>query len=172
MPTPAYLYVKGKVQGEITKGAMSEESVATMAQSGHDNEALVLALTHDVNIPRDPRSGSPTGQRVHTPVIITKVFDKSSPLLYKALVTNEILSEVTIKWYRPSTSSGMEHYFTHKLEGATVVDIKAIMPNCQDPGQAHFTHLEEVSFAYEKITWTHVLGKTEQMDSWKTTIKA
>ncbi len=171
MPTPAYLYVKGIKQGDITNGAMSPQSVGSLAQDGHDKEALVLALRHEVNIPQDTRSGAATGQRVHNPVVITKVFDKSSPLLYKALVTNETLPEVTIKWYRPSTSADMEHYFTHKLENALVVDIKAVMPNCQDPSQAHFTHLEEISFAYQKITWTHVIGKTEHTDDWKTAVK-
>jgi len=170
MPTPAYLSVKGSTQGDITSGAMTADSVANLSQSSHENEALVLAVRHDVKIPTDPQSGAPTGQRVHTPVIITKVFDKSSPMLYKALTNNEILDEVTIKWYRPTAASGMEHYFTHKLEKATVVDIKAFMPNCQDPSQAHFTHLEEVSFAYKKITWTHVIAKTEQSDDWTTAV--
>ncbi|WP_252724590.1 type VI secretion system tube protein Hcp, partial [Acinetobacter baumannii] len=38
-------------------------------------------FNHEVIIPRDPQSGQPTGQRVHKPVVITKVFDKASPLL-------------------------------------------------------------------------------------------
>jgi type VI secretion system secreted protein Hcp len=38
-------------------------------------------------IPRDPQSGQPTGQRAHKPVVTTKVYDKSSPLLQAALTS-------------------------------------------------------------------------------------
>jgi len=33
------------------------------------------------------------GQRMHKPLVITKELDKSSPLLYNALVTNEAITE-------------------------------------------------------------------------------
>ncbi|MDV3443847.1 type VI secretion system tube protein Hcp, partial [Pseudomonas otitidis] len=36
-----------------------------------------------------PQSGQPTGQRVHKPLMITKVFDKSSPLIFNALTSGE-----------------------------------------------------------------------------------
>jgi len=48
-----------------------------------------------------------------------------------------------------------------------LVDIKSHMPNCQDPSQAHFTHLEEVSFTYRKITWTHEVSNTSSFDDWR-----
>ncbi len=94
-------------------------------------------------IPRDPQSGQPTGQRVHKPVVITKVFDKASPLLLAALTSGERLTKVEIQWYRTSAAGTQEHYYTTVLEDAIIVDIKDYMHNCQDPGNAHFTHLED-----------------------------
>ncbi len=91
-------------------------------------------------IPRDPQSGQPTGQRVHKPVVITKVFDKASPLLLAALTSGERLTKVEIQWYRTSAAGTQEHYYTTVLEDAIIVDIKDYMHNCQDPGNAHFTH--------------------------------
>ncbi len=39
--------------------------------------------------------------------------------------------------------------------------------NCQDPGNAHFTHLEDVHFTYRKITWTHEVSGTSGSDDWR-----
>lgn len=166
MPIPAYMSVEGVTQGMITEDALSEDSVGNLYQEGHDDSFMVQAFEHNIMIPRDAQSGQPSGTRIHMPLKVTKVFDKSSPLLYQALVTGESLSCI-IEWYRTSTEGTHEHYFTHELEGAVIVDIKAIMPNCQDPLAAHFTHLEEVSFSYSTITWTHEIGGTEGTDDWR-----
>ncbi len=138
-----------------------------MFQEVHENEILVEAFKHDVVLPRDPQSGQPTGQRVHQPLVITKIFDKSSPLLFQALTSGERLPECELKWFRTSSTGQQEHYFTIKLEDAILVDIKSHMPNCQDPSQAHFTHLEDVSFTYRKITWTHEVSNTSSFDDWR-----
>ena len=85
MPTPAYMSIEGEMQGLITAGNFTEPSVGNIYQEGHEDQILVEAFKHNIILPRDPQSGQPTGQRVHQPVTITKVFDKCSPLLYSAL---------------------------------------------------------------------------------------
>jgi type VI secretion system secreted protein Hcp len=170
MPTPAYMTIEGANQGAITQGNFTEESVGNIWQEAHKDEILVEGFQHKLLIPRDPQSGQPTGQRVHQPLVITKVYDRCSPLLYNALTSGERLTKVRLKWYRTSATGQQEHYFTHELEDAVIVDITAHMPNCQDPGQAHFTHLEEVSFTYRKITWTHEVCSTTGTDDWRAPI--
>ena len=172
MPTPAYMSVQGTTQGPITQGAFTEASVGNIWQEGHEDEVLVQAFEHNIIIPRDPQSGQPSGQRVHQPMTITKIFDKASPLLLNALCTGEVLTTVEVKWYRTSTSGAQEHYFTTKLEDALVVDIQDCMPNCQDPGNANFTHLEKVSFSYRRITWTHEAAGTSAYDDWRAPVTA
>jgi len=167
MPTPAYLTIEGKTQGDITKEAFTEESVGNIYQEGHENEILVQAVEHVVTVPTDIQSGQPTGQRQHKPLMITKVFDKSSPLLYTALASGEMLPKCTIKWYRTSMQGKQEHYFTTELVDAIITQIKTRMPNCQDPSLSHFTHLEDVFFTYRMITWTHVVAGTEGSDDWR-----
>jgi type VI secretion system secreted protein Hcp len=167
MPTPAYLSIKGKSQGNITSGTFTSDSVGNIYQEGHEDEILVQAFSHCVTVPTDPQSGQPTGQRVHKPMVITKVFDKCSPMLYLALTSGELLTECVLKFYRTSTDGSQQHYFTITLTDAIIVDIKPYMPNCQDPSQAHFTHLEDVSFTYRMITWNHVVGSTEAVDDWR-----
>ena len=169
MPTPAYLSITGVKQGLITAGTFTQDSVGSIYQEGHEDQILVQAFAHQVIIPRDPQSGQPTGQRVHKPLMISKVFDKSSPLLFSALTTGEEVS-CRLEWLRTSSAGTQEHYFTIELEGATIVDIQSRMPNCQDPENAHFTHLEDVHFTYRKIIWTHEVAGTSGSDDWRSPV--
>jgi len=166
MPTPAYLSITGTKQGLITAGTFTQDSVGNIYQEGHENQILVQGFQHQVIIPRDPQSGQPTGQRVHKPLMISKVFDKSSPLLFSALTSGEMV-KCRLEWYRTSSVGTQEHYFTIELEDAILVDIQSRMPNCQDPNNSHFTHLEDVYFAYRKILWTHKVCGTSGHDDWR-----
>lgn len=172
MANPAYLTVEGDRQGLITAGNFTGNSVGNMYQEGHEDEALIEAFEHKIIIPRDLHTGQPTGQRVHHPLKVTKVMDKSSPLLMGALTTGERLSKVTLKFYRNSTSANIEHYFTIELEDALIVDIQQYMYNCQDPAMAHFSHLEDVYFTYRKIVKTHEVASTSESDDWRTQASA
>ena len=165
MPIPAYMSV-ANADGMLTAEALSADSIGNLYQDGHEEEFMVQAFEHSIMIPRDSQSGQPSGTRVHQPLKVTKIFDKSSPLLYNALVTGEsLICEIT--WYRTSAEGAIEEYFKHSLEGAAIVDIKAIMPNCQDPLNGPFTHLEEISFSYSTISWEHMVGGTEGTDDWR-----
>ncbi len=170
MPTPAYMSVTGQKQGNITAGTNTEDSVGNIWVTGHEDEFMVQSFNHTVTVPTDVQSGQPTGQRMHKPLIVTKVFDKSSPLLYTALTTGERLTTVTIKWFRTSKEGIQEHYFTHTLEDGVIVDLRAYMFNCQDPGMKHFTHLEDVAFTYRKIIWEHAVAGTSGEDDWRAPI--
>jgi type VI secretion system secreted protein Hcp len=158
--------VTGKLSGLMTKGAFTPESVGNIYQKGHEDQVMVQAFSHEVTIPCNPQSGQPTASRRHQPIVITKVFDKSSPLLLDALCRAEEITSVEIKWYRPSTNGDQEHYYTTKLEDAKIVHIKDYMHNCQDPTTAHFTHLQDVHFSYRRIEWSHVKSTTHGADDW------
>ena len=167
MPTPAYLVINGSRQGLITAGAFTQESVGNIYQEGHENQILVQAFSHQIIVPRDPQSGQPTGQRVHKPLMISKVFDKSSPLIFNALTSGEVLDNCHLAWYRTSSVGIQEHYFSIELIDAVIVDVQSRMPNCQDPAMAHYTQLEDVFFTYRKIKWTHEVSGTSGSDDWR-----
>ncbi|MBV6821719.1 Hcp family type VI secretion system effector [Pseudomonas sp. PD9R] len=170
MATPAYMSVTGEQQGLITAGAFTADSVGNTYQEGHEDQVIVQAFSHELTRPRDLQSGQPTGPRTNKPLMITKVFDKASPLLLNALCSGELITQVEIKWYRTSAQGTQEHYYTIELEDAIIVDIKDYMHNCQDPISAHFTHLEDVHFSYRKITWTHEVSGTSGSDDWRVPI--
>jgi type VI secretion system secreted protein Hcp len=157
MPVHAYLTLKGSKQGDI-KGSCDQE--------GHKGEILVQEFRHEVEIPRDPHSGQPTGRRVHKPMSLTKVFDKASPLLYQALCTGEMITEATLKWYRIKAGTE-EHYFTIQIKNGLLVTMKPYMPMCLDPKNAAYEHMEELAFSYEKIIWTWEPDGVQAEDSWK-----
>ncbi|KAB0480536.1 type VI secretion system secreted protein Hcp [Pseudomonas reinekei] len=167
MATPAYMSVTGEKQGLITAGAFTADSVGNTYQEGHEDQVMIQGFKHEISIPRDPQSGQPTGQRLHKPAVVTKVFDKSSPLLLAALTSGERLTEIEIQWFRTSGHGVQEHYYTTVLEDAIIVNIKDYMHNCQDPANAHFTHLQDVEFSYRKISWTHIASSTSGSDDWR-----
>jgi len=81
MALNAYLTLKGQKQGNIN---------GSVTQKGRENSILVHAFSQEVVSPRDPASGLATGKRQHKPLLIVKEIDKSSPLLWNALINNEI----------------------------------------------------------------------------------
>jgi type VI secretion system secreted protein Hcp len=139
---------------------------STVTSEGRQDTIEGLKFEHRVHI---PSSGTrlESGRRVHGPVVITKRFDKSSPLLYKALCNNEVV-EATIKFYRanPSGDGTTEQFFTIKLEEARIVSIQSRLPDTLDPGASNLPCSEDVSFFYGKISWTYEPGGVEHIDHW------
>lgn len=158
MPMPAHMTAEGENQGTIE---------GSCDMSGREGTMLIEGFEHDVTIPRDPQTGLSTGKRVHGPFKVIKVFDKASPLLYKALCTGEHFKNVTLKWYRISPKGQEEHYFTHELEDAILVQMKPWMPNCLDPSTESLTHMEDLLFTYRKIVWRWEIDGVEAEDDWK-----
>jgi len=167
MPTPAFIKIVGEKQKDITDGALSEDSVGGLRKRDHENEIMIHAFNHKIERPSDPNSGTLTGLAIHGPLTITKVIDKSSPLLYNALVRGETLTTCEIKLYRTNTNGEQEHYYSINLEDAIIVEIDSIMPHCQDPNMKNYIHMEKVSFRYQKITWSHEISGTLGDHSWQ-----
>jgi len=158
MPMPSHLECEGENQGKIE---------GSCDMKGREGTVLCYEMHHQVHIPRDPNSGLPSGKRVHGPITITKEFDKSSPKLYLALVTGEHMKKVVIKWYRIDKKGTEEHYFTHTLEDAIVVEMKPYVPITFVKENEPFRHMEQVSFTYDKIIWKWEPDGIESEDSWK-----
>lgn len=78
------------------------------------------------------------------------------PKLYQALITGERLSKVTIDLYRISGSGAEEKYFTIELEGAFIASIEASMPGSLESDLIPLGPGEQLTFGYNRITWTYV----------------
>jgi type VI secretion system secreted protein Hcp len=172
MDNPVYMSIEGSTQGKITEGATTPESVGNIYQNGHEDETMVKAFTHNIMVPRNTTTGQPTGQRTHNPLIVTKMIDKSSPLLYNALTTGETLTKVELKWYRTSYAGKPEHYYTMVLEDAVITDMEATMAAQEEAGTAQVVPVEKVSFSYRKVSWRHETASTSGEDDWRVGVGA
>jgi type VI secretion system secreted protein Hcp len=110
----------------------------------------LTGLSHEIISPRDPASGLATGKRQHKPIVFTKQLDSTTPLLLKALVTNETLTSVLIGLLRNG-----QQVATIKLTNAGVADYT-------DHGDT-----EHWSLTYQKIEWTWVDGGITASDDWE-----
>lgn len=166
MALNAYLNLKAQKQGDI-KGSVT--------QKGREGKIMVIAVSHQIVSPRDTASGLPTGKRQHKPFVITKEIDKSTPLLYSALVNNENIQTWELQFWTPQLSAaggvGAEkQHFTIKLTNANIASIDYRMLNNKNPELTRYAEFEEVAFTYQKIEWTWVDGGITAMDDWESPV--
>lgn len=167
MPTPCYLSIQGKTQGNITAGAFTADSVGNIYVEGHEDQMLVQEVEHEVLVPTDRQSGQPSGQRKHYPLSVAVTLNKSVPLLCNALTSGELLPDVSLGWYRTSIEGKQEHFFTMQLTDAIIMDIVCSMPDAQDSDHTNYTQIIYVSFCYRKIEWIHEISNTSGSDDWR-----
>lgn len=162
----AYMSLKGQKQGDI-KGSIT--------QKGREGKIGVIAMSHEIVSPRDAATGLPTGKRQHKPFVITKELDKSSPLLYNALVNNENISEWKVECYTPQLSAATgvgaeKQHYTVKLTNANIAFIHFRLLNVKGAETARFAEYEEVGFTYQKIEWVWTDGGITAMDDWESPV--
>jgi type VI secretion system secreted protein Hcp len=165
MALNAYLTLIGGSVGAI-KGSV--------VQKGRENSILVVAYSHLIEAAGEERSGQATGKPVHHPILITKGIDRSTPLLYQALVNNESFTTWQLKFWTTasggSLGTGQEiQNFTVDLTHARIASIRLIKPNTTDPDTASMPDREEVAFTYQNIQWTWNDGGISAGASWGST---
>ncbi len=156
MPMPGNLIITGEEQGLIEGSCELDEREGTI---------LVQAFDHVVEIPTDSR-GVASGTRVHRAMSITKEIDKSTPMLYQALCTNEMLTEVILNWYRLDGTGEYELYYSVTMANAFITKIRPWVPNVLDRSNETLKHMEDISITYEKIIWTWEPDGIEYEDAW------
>ena len=97
-----------------------------------------LRFSYLLKSPRDAASGLPTGKRMHTPVVFTKLMGTASPQIFSALARNENL---------PSVVVSMPGGYTIKLINANLSEVKQYTEVVNGAATA----LEDVSFTFQKI---------------------
>ena len=163
MALNAYLRLKGIQQGEI-KGSVT--------QKGREGKIMVVACDHEVVSPRDPASGQATGKRQHKPFTIVKEIDQSTPLLYRALVNNETITEWELQFWTPqvktTTGAGTEvQHYTVRLGGVHICAIHFSQHDNRNPDLVKYAESESVSFTYSHIEWLWVKGGITTSDDWQ-----
>ncbi|HVU44834.1 MAG TPA: type VI secretion system tube protein TssD [Terracidiphilus sp.] len=161
MALNAYLTLKGQKQGAIN---------GPVTQKGRENSILVHAFSNEIDSPRDPATGLPTGKRLHKPIRILKEVDKTSPQLWMALVNNENLTAWELKFWSVTATGVEQQTYTIDLTNASIASIREYMENNEESAKASLPLLEEVTFTYQKIQWTWTQGGITAMDDWSAPI--
>src|SRR5205814_1114707 len=84
--------------------------------------------------PRDVSTGHATGRRLHNPLVLyTEVEKGGVPMVFTALISNENLTKVTLKYWRSdSASSKQVNYYTIELENAVASELEIF---CDEDGR-------------------------------------
>jgi type VI secretion system secreted protein Hcp len=163
MALNAYMTIKGQKQGQIN---------GSVTQKGREGMILIHSFSNSIISPRDPQSGAPTGQRMHKPFFFLNEVDKSSPLLWNVLTTNENLTSVQIQFWAPGLAIGTgasleKQIYTVTLTNASIASMEQSMPSNVDPTTAKLSLQEEISLVYQKIEWTWNDGGITAGDDWE-----
>ncbi|AGF79239.1 type VI secretion system effector, Hcp1 family [Desulfocapsa sulfexigens DSM 10523] len=158
MALNAYLKLTGETQGEI-KGSVT--------QAGREDMIAIIAFDQEISSPRDAASGLPTGKRQHGPLTLVKEVDKSSPLIYSAMVNNENITSLELRCWQPSSTGKEVQHYTIQLENASISKIRQEMLNNKYPENMQHKEREHVSFCYQKIIWTWEDGGITAEDDWE-----
>ena len=139
MSNPAYLWLTDANGSPVVGGSMV---------SGRLGAIELKAVAHHLTIPVSGNTGRLTGTRVHTPIAVQKEFDKTTPVLFRALCENQTLKSATIKMYQIDDAGIEREYFNIILENVKI------------------THTETIELRYEAITWKHCDGNIVYRDAW------
>jgi type VI secretion system Hcp family effector len=153
-----YMTIVGKQDGAF-KGA------STKAKHKPILEAPVIMA-----ISRKDAGSSKNGQ-----ITFTKQVDESSPAIWQAHTSNEVLPEISFMVYKPGDDSKWKviTFNNAVINGVTVKKV-AKDPNGrakanQQPAPSNTTDLEEISFNYQKISIEYYSGgSVSTTDDWNT----
>ena len=143
------------------------EGESTITSLDRENTIEVWSYRYEVITPREDSTGLATGRRQHSPIVITKRIDKSSPLLFKALAQNEPVTSGEFRFYRPDPagSGAEEHYMTVLIEFGYVSSYRTFTLSDYSCGGTQL--MEEISFVFQDITITYEIGGATHKDSWR-----
>ncbi|WP_072166246.1 type VI secretion system tube protein TssD [Erwinia sp. Leaf53] len=153
MSNPAHIWLTDENGSPIVGGCLMPARLGSIE---------IKSLTHNVSIPVDPSWGKLTSTRVHAPIVIQKEFDRTTPVLFRALCEGRTLKSATIKLYQIIDAGIEEEYFNILLENVKVTNIAP----CLLPGGMTSTHMETIELRYEAITWKHTGGNILYRDAW------
>jgi type VI secretion system secreted protein Hcp len=159
MAETVHLYLKAN--GADIKGESSQTSL------GREGSIECVYYEQAVKTAREAGSGMATGRRQYEPLLLRKRIDKSSPLIAKALVENQVIEGV-FKFFRPNPSGDgtTQQFYTVSIKQGRVASQKQIVPDTIVPATSTEPPLEEVTFVFHTIKWVFTDGGIEHEDTW------
>ena len=145
-----YLKVEGTKQGSF-KGGIERNGSRWIE---------ITAFSVGLISPRDAATGQASGKRQHKPISITKEVDESSPQLFRAATTNEVLKDVVIQSVRLDPHGKEQIYQTITLKNAHIPQVQKIAGKGK-------REEERFDLIFQQIQVTDVQGKVTATDDWE-----
>lgn len=167
MPNEIFVTIEDSEGNNLSEGASSKESIGAYYKEDHEDKIFVQALEQRSVLPTDPRNGQVTGVRRYEYLEITKLIDKSSPLLAQLLSQPTDLN-IHVEFYRsPDETSGGEpvRYYQIKMAEAKLITLETLSPDAMDPSNDNFMAYERCRFSFNAVAWKHDVSGTEAVDT-------
>lgn len=125
----------------------------------------VVSMEQQMSRSFDRATLQPTGRRIYAPVRFTKRLDRSTPLLRKAMVNNEVVAG-NFRWFRPDpdASGTTEQFFTLTFTEGRITKCTLKLPDTLSADTASLPPLEEIELTVGVITWSWTDGGIEFED--------
>ena len=144
-----YVKIEGTKQGEF-KGNVQRMSSRWIE---------IASFSQAAESPRDAATGQASGRRKHEPIVITKQAGASSPQIWQALHTNELLKDVLFQFVRTTAEGKEQVYHTIKLTNATIASVERIGGNSKNEE-------ERIKLTYQNIEVMGGQGGVTSKDNW------
>jgi type VI secretion system secreted protein Hcp len=150
------------------KGARQGQFKGELHDPRHAGEIGGLRLSMGLDIPRDPATGQASGKRKHQPLTITKEWGAASFQILQAAITNEVLTEVQLKFVNSSPTGAEDVTCTVTLTNAGIAAFRRYIGEVEATSGSGMLRLEDMSFTFERIVIQDLIGHTSFTDSWST----
>lgn len=137
---PVFVTINGQQQGLISAECLSYGS----AKYYHRNEdqIVVTAIDHDLSKTKPPARQT---------LSFSKIIDKSTPLLAKAIYSGEKL-HIIFDFYRACGYGNLERMYAIELTDAMIEKITMLY----SPASSNKSPEEMILLSYENIVWHHL----------------
>lgn len=138
----------------------------TLNSLGRANTIEVVSLEQQVKTAFDRGTLRATGRRVYVPLRFSKRIDRSTPLLRRALVNNEVVAG-EFRWYRPHPAGdgSTQHFFTLAFTQGRITGATLRLPDTLGAETATLPPLEDIELVFNEVTWRWEDGGIEQVDT-------
>jgi type VI secretion system secreted protein Hcp len=135
---------------------MKVEGIAgSSMEKGRKDWSDVRGFNHALQYPFDMRDNRGRGEPEHGACTVLKEIDKASPKLYEALAKKKKVDSLLLEFERDKPGEGStEAYFRIELHDCRVISARPHVPTSMGKDENSPPHMEEIGFAYRKITWT------------------
>ena len=146
--------IRGEVKFKGIKGPREDES------------SVIYAFNQKCSLSMDKYTGTPTSSRAYEQFEVLKEINRSTPELWKALTTGQVLDSVEVTLYEIAKETGTETpYFKYTLNKARITAIRDFMPSTFEENGSIVGHLEQIFLVASEYEWEHMTENTQHVDS-------